>query len=558
MTTHPLRTILGAVCAGALLLLAIPFAQAQSGASTGRTLTDFAAELSVDGFSSATGQLVAADISVQADLDSRVLEITNNSGTASQFEVTTEVHFCGELGAAPISHATCAASIAPSALSFETTGLAETFPDLGPGETASSPAPITGTDSRSVRVLDPAELAQFIDVGQVSYGVATMAGFNALGGGGNSVVEIETFADVQIQIDYLYAGVTINKLTNGGDGVGLVEGEAVTWTYDVQNTGNADLRGVTVTDDKEGQICVVALLVAGQSTQCTATGVAGSVDYQNSATVVGAPVVNPNIPVSDDDVSSYVVLSPTPTPVPPTATAVQPTATPVPPTATAIPPTATAIPPTATPVPPTPVPPTPVPPPATPTPRTQQPLATPAAPVPSVNDAPLIDIELLTNGVDADDAPGVLLGVGDPITWSYVVTNTGLVDLYDVVVTDDQFGEVCTIDMLPVAAQSTCTRDGIAEVGEFGRNSDVSGVSRVGQRVTDIDPTHHHVGDEVLGKVEVPGIEQAPPAVPSLNPDEVLALTGDASTSKFSVALLLLGIGSSLLAASTLRSRRAD
>ena len=51
-----------------------------------------------------------------------------------------------------------------------------------------------------------------------------------------------------------------------------------------------------------------------------------------------------------------------------------------------------------------------------------------------------IEIEKSTNGADADNAPGPLIAVGDPVTWTYVVTNPGNVPIADVAVTDDQAG----------------------------------------------------------------------------------------------------------------------
>ena len=342
------RAALGGLCAVILMLLvASPFASAQQAASTGRTKTDFAQALSLGGFESPTGQLVAAEITLSADLDSRVLEITNNSGSANDFTVVTNVRFCGDVGAVPASYAACAGSTSPTALAFQTQVLDESFVNLAAGATASSANSATSSDVASLQVLDAASLAKFVDVGPVQFGLVTLAGFEALGGGGNSLVEIETFADVTAQITYLYASISIEKLTNGGDGIAVQEGDSLTWTYDVTNTGNTALQNVAVTDDLEGSICTIALLDAGATQQCTASGVAGATDYANVATVIAEPVINPTLVVDDDDPSSYVVVAPTPTPtpVPPT-----PTPTPVPPT------------PTPTPVPTTPCPPRPCPP----------------------------------------------------------------------------------------------------------------------------------------------------------------------------------------------------
>ncbi len=53
-----------------------------------------------------------------------------------------------------------------------------------------------------------------------------------------------------------------------------------------------------------------------------------------------------------------------------------------------------------------------------------------------VGSDPSIDIEKLTNGDNADLAPGRYIPVGDPVNWTYVVTNTGNVELTDVSVVD--------------------------------------------------------------------------------------------------------------------------
>ena len=57
-----------------------------------------------------------------------------------------------------------------------------------------------------------------------------------------------------------------------------------------------------------------------------------------------------------------------------------------------------------------------------------------------------VDIEKLTNGVQADD-PGdaVEIVVGEQVTWNYLVTNTGETDLFSIEVTDDQVGDITDI-----------------------------------------------------------------------------------------------------------------
>jgi uncharacterized repeat protein (TIGR01451 family) len=50
---------------------------------------------------------------------------------------------------------------------------------------------------------------------------------------------------------------------------------------------------------------------------------------------------------------------------------------------------------------------------------------------------PAIDIEKYTNGQDADYAPGVYISINSTVTWTYIITNTGGVNLINIVVRDD-------------------------------------------------------------------------------------------------------------------------
>jgi len=50
---------------------------------------------------------------------------------------------------------------------------------------------------------------------------------------------------------------------------------------------------------------------------------------------------------------------------------------------------------------------------------------------------PAINIEKYTNGQDADYAPGPYISINSTVTWTYIVTNTGGVNLTNIVVKDD-------------------------------------------------------------------------------------------------------------------------
>src|SRR5690348_5988084 len=82
-------------------------------------------------------------------------------------------------------------------------------------------------------------------------------------------------------------------------------GDAVTWTYKITNTGNADLTDLAVSDDKvdpteidcgHGTNVVAGPLAPGDSFSCTATGTAVAGLYANTGTVVGTapPTVDEN------------------------------------------------------------------------------------------------------------------------------------------------------------------------------------------------------------------------------------------------------------------------
>ena len=101
-----------------------------------------------------------------------------------------------------------------------------------------------------------------------------------------------------------------------------------------------------------------------------------------------------------------------------------------------------------------------------------------------------IDIEKATNGIDADRRPGPLVAVGDTVTWTYVVTNTGNVPLTDVAVEDDEVGPItCPQDTLAVGESFTCTETGVAIAGQYdnvGLVNAQSGATTVG----DSDASH--------------------------------------------------------------------
>lgn len=240
-------------------------------------------------------------------------------------------------------------------------------------------------------------------------------------------------------------GIDIEKATNGFDadvapGPSIPPGAPVVWTYVVTNTGDEVLTGVTVIDDMEGPIlCPLSTLAPGQSMTCSQLAQAVPGQYENLATVVAYSALGDS--VADSDPSHYNGGSTPP-------------------------------------------------------------------------EEPGLEIEKATNGHDADAPPGPSIKVGDPVEWTYVVTNIGTVPLENVTVTDDQGVAVsCPTFMLLPGESMTCTGHGTAQLGQYANIGTATAewipVGAGPILISDDDPSHY-VGyaDSVLDVLEI-DIEKA-------------------------------------------------
>lgn len=90
---------------------------------------------------------------------------------------------------------------------------------------------------------------------------------------------------------------------------------------------------------------------------------------------------------------------------------------------------------------------------------------------------PALILEKLTNGVDADEAPGPKVIVGSPITWTYIVTNDGDIALESIHISDDNgtpgnLGDdvdICTVALLAPGVSDSCQWTGeLAVLGPYG------------------------------------------------------------------------------------------
>lgn len=121
-----------------------------------------------------------------------------------------------------------------------------------------------------------------------------------------------------------------------------------------------------------------------------------------------------------------------------------------------------------------------------------------------------IELRKYTNGPgqapdDADLPTGPTIEQGDPVTWTYVFTNTGFITLTNLLLTDDQLGPIGPVGasncppagtILPPGGSFTCTANGVAQLGQYANTAVVTGTSVVlpgvpAVTVTDTNPSHY-------------------------------------------------------------------
>jgi len=106
-----------------------------------------------------------------------------------------------------------------------------------------------------------------------------------------------------------------------------------------------------------------------------------------------------------------------------------------------------------------------------------------------------IDLEKSTQGEDADKAPGPTVPVGNPVEWTYTVLNDGGVDLFNIVVSDDQGVIVtCPTGTLRAGESADCAGSGFAVAGQYSNLGTVTAEDADGNLVRDEDPSHYFGG----------------------------------------------------------------
>lgn len=106
------------------------------------------------------------------------------------------------------------------------------------------------------------------------------------------------------------------------------------------------------------------------------------------------------------------------------------------------------------------------------------------------------------DGPDTDEGPWPHIPVGQMIAWTFVVTNTGDVELTDVGVVDDQLPTVsCPKQVLQPGESMTCTASSPAQAGTHRNVATAKGTPPCGDDVTQTDPANY------VGWVPAPAID---------------------------------------------------
>jgi hypothetical protein len=200
-----------------------------------------------------------------------------------------------------------------------------------------------------------------------------------------------------------------------------------------------------------------------------------------------------------------------------------------------------------------------------------------------------IVIEKATNGEDADEPTGPIVEVGQPITWTYFVRNTGGLTLENVLLSDDNgtpnelddFSVICRDGdgnpVTPLTLQPgesnldlglTCEATGIAINGQYGNVATVTGIADPsGETVTDSDPSHYlGIGPTIAvlknndadGDNQFSDSEEAPSGDATVTFQVVITNTGSLPVTIDSIADDIHGADGALTTASTFTPACAD
>ncbi len=115
-----------------------------------------------------------------------------------------------------------------------------------------------------------------------------------------------------------------------------------------------------------------------------------------------------------------------------------------------------------------------------------------------------LSVRVLTNGYDGDFPPGPSISVDSPVTWEYVVTNTGKLNLNTLQAANDRNVAVsCPATTLAPGRSMTCRVQGVAASCQQSHHANVSGRTSEGQPVSASDQSHYFGAFQAAVTVEM-------------------------------------------------------
>ncbi|MDH3730404.1 MAG: choice-of-anchor E domain-containing protein [Acidimicrobiia bacterium] len=261
-------------------------------------------------FDPAQGTLQSVEVTITGELfgSSQVENLDPGGPTTSTLDLGAAISVDGDPGAGSITISTN-----PTSSNTVTLAAFDGLIDFG-GASGATFADLSASETQSQTITDAGVLAGYTGTGTVSLDASGIANSFTIGGG-NIAALFDTDAGATVTVRYTFqplasAAIDIEKATNGEDadaapGPTVTVGSTVNWTYVVTNTGSVALTNVAVSDDQGVVVsCPQTTLAIAESMTCTASGTATAGQYENIGAVTAEGPGGE--PATDSDLSHYV------------------------------------------------------------------------------------------------------------------------------------------------------------------------------------------------------------------------------------------------------------
>ena len=104
-----------------------------------------------------------------------------------------------------------------------------------------------------------------------------------------------------------------------------------------------------------------------------------------------------------------------------------------------------------------------------------------------------LTVDVTTNSISAPSAPGPFLAIGDPVTWTYVVTNRSNREVTGVALVDDVVGAVtnCPQTTLAAGQSMSCSATGVVTAGQYDNTATATATTVLTTTVSGSGVSHY-------------------------------------------------------------------